>query len=93
MAIFSIQDEGHGMTQTQQAQLFQKYQRVTDEKATISGTGLGLYVVKLIVDAHGGKIEVSSEPGKGSIFSVTLPLKVVNINQQIISDPVSTQSL
>ncbi|TDI68314.1 MAG: HAMP domain-containing histidine kinase, partial [Bacteroidetes bacterium] len=51
--------------------LFEKFYRV-DQKEGISGTGLGLTVVRDIVEAHGGKISVSSIIGKGSIFSITL---------------------
>jgi two-component system, OmpR family, phosphate regulon sensor histidine kinase PhoR len=71
-----IRDEGYGMTQEQCKGLFQKYQRTDDAKEKrIAGTGLGLYLVKLICDAHGGTITVISELGKGSTFRVTLPLQ------------------
>jgi PAS domain S-box-containing protein len=70
-----ITDEGYGMTREQCESLFQKYQRTNEAKEKrISGTGLGLYLVKLICDAHKGSISVTSEQGKGSTFYVTLPL-------------------
>jgi signal transduction histidine kinase/CHASE2 domain-containing sensor protein len=71
-----ITDEGYGMTEEQCKSLFQKYQRTDEAKARrIVGTGLGLYLVKLICDAHKGRVIVTSELKKGSTFQVTLPLK------------------
>lgn len=67
-----IKDEGYGMTEVQLTSLFQKYKR--GPQTQIVGTGLGLYLVKLIVDAHGGSIGVSSELQKGSEFDLTFPL-------------------
>ncbi len=70
-----IADEGYGMTDEQCKTLFQKYQRTSDAKEKrIAGTGLGLYLAKLICDAHKGKVSVTSELNKGSVFRVTLPL-------------------
>jgi signal transduction histidine kinase len=53
--------------------LFNRYYRTEAGKASASGSGLGLYIAHLIVDAHGGHIDVSSEVGKGSRFSLVLP--------------------
>ena len=66
-----IEDQGIGIPEDQLQRIFEKFYRV-DKKEGISGTGLGLTVVKEIVEAHGGKISVSSKIGKGSIFSITL---------------------
>ncbi len=52
--------------------IFEPFYRI-EQKESISGTGLGLTVVKEIIDAHHGSIEVSSEPGKGSRFTIRLP--------------------
>ncbi len=76
-----INDEGYGMTDEQCKHLFQKYQRADDAKEKrIAGTGLGLYLVKLICDAHQASIKVTSEVGKGSTFRISLPLEQ-NANQ------------
>jgi PAS domain S-box-containing protein len=66
--VISVSDSGVGMTAEQQAKLFQP---LFTTKAR--GIGLGLVVVKNLTQANGGKIEVQSEAGKGTVFSVTLP--------------------
>lgn len=72
--VLRVTDTGIGMTRQQLAQLFQKYYRTPEARARgIQGTGLGLHLVKHIVEAHGGRIEVSSEPGCGTSFTITLP--------------------
>ncbi|MEM7735328.1 MAG: CHASE2 domain-containing protein [Deinococcota bacterium] len=72
--VVHISDEGYGISEEQQANLFQKYQRVGEgPQASIKGTGLGLYMVKLIIDAHAGEISLASARGEGSTFTITLP--------------------
>lgn len=66
-----VEDHGIGIPEDQLQRIFEKFYRV-DQKEGISGTGLGLTVVKEIVEAHGGKISVRSKIGKGSKFSITL---------------------
>lgn len=73
-AVLRVTDEGIGMTEEQMGQLFQRYQRVDrDSIKGIRGTGLGLYLVRGLVEAHAGRLWVTSEPGKGSSFFVALP--------------------
>jgi signal transduction histidine kinase len=75
----AVQDQGVGIPQDQLANLFERFYRVsTIEVQTGSsvGLGLGLYISRMIVERHGGRIEVESEPGQGSTFSVSLPLAV-----------------
>ena len=70
-----VSDQGLGIPKDQQEQLFKKFQRVQSEQhQAVSGTGLGLYISRLIVEGHGGRIWVESEPGQGSTFCLQLPL-------------------
>ncbi|MCE5237878.1 CHASE2 domain-containing protein [bacterium] len=73
MMRFSITDMGVGVSREAQSRLFQRYQRVGN-KQRVSGTGLGLFVCKALIEAHGGKIWVQSEEGKGSTFYFTVPI-------------------
>ena len=73
--VFTIADNGVGLTRTERKQIFEPFFQA-DQKLTRAreGCGLGLAIVREIVTAHSGTIEVESEPGKGSSFTVTLPL-------------------
>ena len=72
-AVLSVADHGIGMSAADRAKLFEPFRRGKNV-GNIGGTGLGLSVSRKIVHAHGGSIDVTSEPGLGSIFSVRLPL-------------------
>jgi signal transduction histidine kinase len=67
-----VADTGYGLTLEDQRHLFTKYGRFHRDRG-IPGTGLGLYISKAIVEAHGGHIDVESAPGRGSVFTVRLP--------------------
>jgi GAF domain-containing protein len=77
----SVRDTGPGISAADQAKLFQEFQQadnaITKKKG---GTGLGLAISKRIIEMHGGKIWVESQPGQGSTFAFTLP---VVVEQQI----------
>ncbi len=71
--IIEVEDKGIGIEEDQHAKIFEEFYRVEQkESGEITGTGLGLTVVKEIVEAHHGKILIDSKPGKGSKFSVIL---------------------
>ncbi len=73
--ITRIKDTGLGMSKDAQAKLFEKFYRVqTDKTRDITGTGLGLFIVKQIIEKMNGKIWAESEEGRGSTFSFSLPL-------------------
>lgn len=72
--VISVTDHGVGIDKRERKRVFQKFYRASLEReGTTGGIGLGLALCQNIVKAHGGRIEVQSEPGKGSTFSVFLP--------------------
>jgi nitrogen-specific signal transduction histidine kinase len=74
-ALIQVSDQGIGIPAREQRRIFDKFYRVpSKENHAISGTGLGLALVAHIANAHGGSVEVESAPGKGSTFSIALPL-------------------
>lgn len=75
----SIRDQGIGITKEEQEKIFSRFYRAGEELSqTVKGSGIGLTIVKQIVDAHHGEITLESSPGKGSIFTVKLPLQQKN---------------
>ncbi|MDF7811746.1 PAS domain-containing protein [Hymenobacter sp. YC55] len=69
-AVLEVQDNGLGLEATQQVRLFGMFQRLHDH---VEGTGIGLYMVKRMVENAGGHIQVESQPGVGSTFTVSFP--------------------
>lgn len=70
----SVRDTGRGISQADQAHLFNPYTRLDSREKKVGGMGLGLAICKIIVELHGGRIWVESEEGKGSTFSFRVPL-------------------
>jgi signal transduction histidine kinase len=72
----AVKDQGIGMDQKEVKQVFQKFYRTRKaEESGEAGTGIGLSIVQQIVEQHGGRIEVTSEPGVGSCFTVVVPIQ------------------
>ncbi|BEQ14127.1 ATP-binding protein [Desulfoferula mesophila] len=73
-AVLSVQDNGLGIPPEEQEAIFQRFHRVKNaDTRQIPGTGLGLAIVKRVVESHDGRLELTSEPGKGSTFTLYLP--------------------
>jgi signal transduction histidine kinase len=73
-----VSDDGGGIDPAHRARLFHPY--FTTKK---HGTGLGLFVIRRIVEAHGGTVAVESEPGQGATFRVTLPASGKSSSHQV----------
>ncbi|MEO5969312.1 MAG: ATP-binding sensor histidine kinase [Bdellovibrionia bacterium] len=72
IAEVSIRDHGIGIAKTEQARIFEAFERAVSAKK-FAGLGLGLYITKEIISAHGGTISITSEPGEGACFKIELP--------------------
>jgi len=76
--VFTIKDTGIGVPINEQAKLFTKFYRASNaRKQRPDGTGVGLFMAKKVINAHGGTVVFSSMEGKGSVFGFSLPLKKV----------------
>ena len=72
-AVLSVCDRGIGIEKEDLKMLFQPFGRGRSAGTLAEGSGMGLYIVKQIVDAHAGQVTVDSHPGRGTTFHVTLP--------------------
>jgi signal transduction histidine kinase len=79
VARMSIQDDGPGIDPDQHEMIFRRFVTAGSSHAKRESLGLGLYIARRIVEAHGGVIEVESEVGKGTTFIMTLPTKTVTV--------------
>ncbi|MCH8181408.1 MAG: PAS domain S-box protein [Proteobacteria bacterium] len=78
---FAIEDTGPGLTPEQQAHLFEPFNRLGAERSSVEGTGIGLVIVRKLLEAMDGRLEVLSEPGKGSRFIAWVPLSTTEAEQ------------
>ncbi len=90
--VIQVEDNGMGVSPDEQDKIFAAFYQAKDNKP---GTGIGLSIVKNLVDAHHGLVEVKSEVGKGATFIVTLPIAqevaVVEKNDEVVKDPIDDE--
>lgn len=87
-AVLEVADKGPGMSQEDASRVFERFYRTDSSRARASGgTGLGLSIVDSLVKAHGGAVTVTTAPGEGCCFRVTLP-RVSDVAAQV-GEPVS----
>ena len=73
---FTVADQGIGIPEERQGQLFEPFQRLHADRRIVDGTGLGLYISQQIVERHGGAMHVESASNAGSTFTVRLPMSL-----------------
>lgn len=89
-AIFKVSDSGIGVAKEDQKELFGKFFRAGNaRKARPDGTGLGLYMAKMVIDAQGGKILFSSQEGKGSTFGFSFDIQQLKVGADTQNLPVT----
>lgn len=71
---FEVRDRGIGIAEVDQERIFGRFERLSPQPGHPAGAGVGLWLVRGLVESHGGTIEVASEPAKGATFKVVLPL-------------------
>ena len=74
--VTSVADRGAGVDDFERMMIFDKFYRGQGQRYRVQGTGMGLAIAKAIVEAHGGSIDVTSQPSQGSVFSFYLPLNL-----------------
>ena len=72
--VTSVTDHGQGVDDIEQEMIFEKFYRGRNQRMVVQGTGMGLAIAKAIVELHGGRIGVTSQPGRGSVFYFSLPV-------------------
>jgi two-component system phosphate regulon sensor histidine kinase PhoR len=73
-AVINVRDTGYGIPAGELPYIFDRFRRIEQHKDKAAGTGLGLAITKALVEEHQGEIIVQSEEGKGSLFTVRLPI-------------------
>lgn len=82
----TVTDHGQGIPSSVVGHLFSKFYRSHRSRQTVSGTGLGLYISKAIIESHGGGIGVSSTEGQGSVFTFSVPIYATVADKLVGSD-------
>jgi two-component system sensor histidine kinase KdpD len=80
--VIGVSDRGPGIEENERARIFDRFFRGRRHRFDTQGTGMGLAIAKGIVEAHGGRIWVESEPGQGSVFYFSLPASERDENAQ-----------
>jgi len=81
----SVRDHGPGIPLEEQPHIFERFKKAPSSQGQREGFGLGLYIVRQLVEAHGGTIRVESTPGEGATFTVELPL--AEVGREVGSGP------
>jgi two-component system, OmpR family, sensor histidine kinase KdpD len=85
-AVLQVSDEGRGISDEELQLIFERFQQVdSGDDREVSGFGLGLFIVKSIVDAHRGRVEVTSQEGTGTTFKVRLPKRASDVRETTAS--------
>jgi two-component system OmpR family sensor kinase len=85
--VVTVADQGIGIPEPECQQVFERYYRGSNANG-ITGTGVGLYFVKMVVELHGGSVEVESRNGEGSRFTVSLPVRPLPVKHRQKSAPI-----
>ena len=85
LAHLSVRDQGIGLSREDVGRIFERFERAVSPRH-YGGMGLGLYVARQIIEAHGGNIVVRSQPGQGSTFTVVLPTRLVGSGASVGSE-------
>jgi len=90
MARMTVSDQGPGIAPENLVHLFKRFYRIPGQNTSIRGTGLGLYICKKIIQAHQGEMDVQSEVGTGTTFSIYLPVENLALGQSSIIQEVNS---
>jgi signal transduction histidine kinase len=75
LLVFTVEDDGIGISEADQKKIWERFYRVDSSRTDGGSSGLGLSMVKWIVGYHGGSIQLDSQIGKGSKFTIEIPVK------------------